>query len=501
MNVQIPANPRGRVLIVFPEAHANYGSGDLKREDVKVDDLGAVYPPLGPLYVAAALERAGFAVRFADFSVEPYSIANLRRHLEGCQVLGLHTQTHYRESSARIARDARQLAPGLRVLAGGPDVTLFRHLPEGADVAMTGEVERTVADVVAAMLGDGDLHGLPGVIFRDGDRVVRTEELPVEENLGTFLWPARHLVARRDYSLFGAFRGKSTSLITGRGCTGHCRFCARPAYAYFRYRPRPVADVLDEIQSVYQQGYRFLYITDDNLLAERERAMALVQGIAERRIRMHLKIVARVDVADPELYDALAAAGVRFVDFGIESGRQATLDFYRKRATVEQNRRAVELADQRGIFTHAHVILGAPFEDRAAMRDTLDFVKTLPLDTVFFNILGYRRGSLLWQEAREKGLVRDDEEVVLASRERGLGLLDRPELERVHGEAVRQYYLRPSYLRRGLRKLLGLRDPELAWAIAEVAAKAALKVGWRSARRLLRARGQPGFHDRQETLR
>jgi hypothetical protein len=176
----------------------------------------------------------------------------------------LHTQTHYRESSARIARDARKLVPGLRVLAGGPDVTLFRHLPEGVDVAMTGEVERTVVDVVAAMLAGRDLSNLPGVIFRDGERIVRTEEFPVEENLGALPWPARHLVARRDYSLFGAFRGKSTSLITGRGCTGHCRFCARPAYAYFRYRPRPVDDVLDEIQSVYEQGTRFLYVTDDN---------------------------------------------------------------------------------------------------------------------------------------------------------------------------------------------------------------------------------------------
>ena len=54
MSVESTASPRGRILLVFPQARANYGSGDLKREDVKVDDLGAVYPPLGPLYVAAA---------------------------------------------------------------------------------------------------------------------------------------------------------------------------------------------------------------------------------------------------------------------------------------------------------------------------------------------------------------------------------------------------------------------------------------------------------------
>ena len=471
--------------MVFPQARANYGSGDLKREDVKVDELGAVYPPLGPLYVAAALERAGFEVRFADFSVEPYSIEGLRRHLEGCAVLGLHTQTHYRASTTRIARDARRLLPDLRVLAGGPDVTLFRQLPEAVDVAMPGEVERTVADVVAAMLAGRDLSGLPGVIFRERDRIVTTDELPVDENLGAMAWPARHLVRRQDYSLFGAFRGKATSLITARGCNGCCRFCARPAYSYFRYRSRPVDDVLDEIQSVYQQGYRFLYLTDDNLLVDRERAMALAEGIVRRQIRMHLKIVARVDVADAELYDGLARAGVRFIDFGIESGSQATLDFYRKRARIEQNRLAVQLADQRGIFTHGHVIFGAPFEDRAAMRQTLDYVRTLPLDTVFFNILGYRRGSSLWQEAREHELVRDEEEVVLASRERGLGLLDRAALLSMHSEAVRCYYLRPSYLSHGLRKLWRVRDPELAWAMAQVAATAAFRVSLRSARRLL----------------
>ncbi len=469
-------SPRGRMLLVFPEARANYGSGDLKREDIKVDELGAVYPPLGPLYVASALLQAGFEARFVDFSVRPYSIAELRRHLEGCNLIGLHTQSHYRESTTRIARDARILVPGIRVIAGGPDVTIFRTLLDGVDAAMTGDVETSVASVADALQKGRDLGGLPGVIYRSPNGIVHTDELPVREDLGSIAWPSRHLVNREDYSLFGGFRRRTTSLITGRGCTGSCRFCARRAYSYFRYRPRPVDDVLDEIEQVYREGYRFLYITDDNLLADRDRALAIMDGIVSRGIRMYLKIVARVDRADPDLYRGLARAGVRFVDFGLESACQEVLDFYGKGVAVEQNRRAVELASEYGIFIHAHVIVGGPLDDRERVQRTIDLVKSLPIHTVFFNVLGYRKGSSLWQDAQAQGLVDDNEEVVVAMRERALGPFSRPELIEIHGRAVREFYLRPAYVWQVFRKLAAIRDPELAMALARIAGTAALRV-------------------------
>lgn len=489
----VQSSPRGRILLVFPEARANYGSGDLKRSDLKVERLGAIYPPLGPLYVAGALQQAGFEVRFVDYSVWPYDSADLRRRLEGCDLLGLHTQTHCRDSAARIARDARCIRPEIRVMAGGPDVTLFRHLPQGVDLALPGEVERTVGDAAACLLGTRrgacpgvraeraenmlPLSRLPGVIFRrPGGELASTDELDVCERLESLPRPARDIVDRRDYSLFGGFRGRTASLITGRGCTGHCRFCARPAYAYHRYRARPVQDVLDEIEAVARAGSRFLYITDDNLLADRQRALALMRGIVQRKIDLYLKIVARVDVADAELYDALHRAGVRFVDFGLESGCQDLLDFYGKGTTVEQGRRAVRLADERGIFVHAHVIIGAPHEEERQVRRTIELVRELPIDTVFFNVLGYRRGSALWGEARQRGLVSDEEEVVLACRERGLGRFSRAELARLHGHAVRSFYLRRAYLQHALLKLARCGDRELAGAVLRIAGHVAFRL-------------------------
>ena len=127
---------------------------------------------------------------------------------------------------------------------------------------------------------------------------------------------------------------------------------------------------------------------DDNFLLNRKRVMRIMDGIIE--MNTEIKIIvegARVNVADYELYKKMWDAGVRVISYGIESGNQDILDFYNKKITLEQVKKAVGIANRVGFFTVGSFIIGAPFEDRAKIEKTIRFATTLPLDFVEFYIL------------------------------------------------------------------------------------------------------------------
>ena len=146
-------------------------------------------------------------------------------------------------------------------------------------------------------------------------------------------------------------------------------------------------------------------------------------------------------------------AGVRVVSYGIESGNQDILDFYNKKITLEQVKKAVGIANRVGFFTVGSFIIGAPFEDRAKIEKTIRFATTLPLDFVEFYILEYRVGSQLWNEAVKGGLIDKKQYFVKACKENNLSLLSMNELNQLRKKAYMRFYLRPSYVMGEMLKL------------------------------------------------
>jgi radical SAM superfamily enzyme YgiQ (UPF0313 family) len=94
--------------------------------------------------------------------------------------------------------------------------------------------------------------------------------------------------------------------------------------------------------------------------------------------------------------------------FGIESGSQKVLDRLKKEQTLAQVTSAVTNAKAAGIeIVHGFFVVGNPDETVADMRATFDFASKLRLDTFAFNRLCVYRGTPLWQEYVQRGLVSD----------------------------------------------------------------------------------------------
>ncbi len=102
-------------------------------------------------------------------------------------------------------------------------------------------------------------------------------------------------------------------------------------------------------------------------------------------------------------------ANCSFLAFGVEAGTQKVLDRLKKKQTLEQIEHAVSEAKRHGIDTaHGFFLIGSPEETEADILQSFRFAAHLELDTFGFNRLCVYRGTPLWQEYIERGIIDDE---------------------------------------------------------------------------------------------
>lgn len=99
-----------------------------------------------------------------------------------------------------------------------------------------------------------------------------------------------------------------------------------------------------------------------------------------------------------------------------------------------------------GFISSGNFILGSPFETREHIENSIKFACSLPLDFAGFSPLHYRFGSDIWNEAVEKGLLKPDENEVIADSNRGLANFTKEELQEFCRIGLKKFYYRPSYM-------------------------------------------------------
>jgi radical SAM superfamily enzyme len=225
------------------------------------------------------------------------------------------------------------------------------------------------------------------------------------------------------------------------------------------FRKRSVENIISELQQI-SDTYGSVMTVDDNFLTDKKRAIDILDQIIVQGIDIEIIIQgARVDIADEELYKKMKKAGVKAINFGIESGNQDVLDYYRKGITLDQVRKAVKLSHKMDFLTVGNFIIGAPIETKAHLQQTIHFAYSLPLDLVSFTILQYNYHSDLWNEACQEGKISvDDGYSIPADSSKGLGNLSFHELKTFQKKSLTTFYLRPNYLFRQFYRSIKTQD-------------------------------------------
>ena len=418
-------------------------------------NISSSYPPLGLLYIGAALENNDHKVEIIDLGIENLSEENLNNYLKSIDAVGISVYTNNYEDADNIAKTIKQLQPELPIIIGGPHCTFLKEkslidIPE-ADIAVELEGDEAILDIVEYLIGQKKLADIHGIFYKENGQIKSGKPYKIIKDMDSLLFPARHLVEKYEYGAFGMgyiSKKKFTSMLTSRGCAFRCRFCSRYSNVVkgFGFRQRSAESVVEELK-VINEKYNSVAIVDDNFLADAKRSHKIFDMILESDIDLDFLIVgARVDSADSDLYKKMKKAGVNYISYGIESGNQDILDYYNKKITLDQIRNAVNLGRKMGFFLSASLILGAPIETEQHIKNTIKFVLTLPLDTIVARSFYYDMGAELWNEAVKDGKISENEYVVPIDSNRGLGNFTIDEINDYQRKAFKQFYLRPSYI-------------------------------------------------------
>jgi radical SAM superfamily enzyme YgiQ (UPF0313 family) len=163
------------------------------------------------------------------------------------------------------------------------------------------------------------------------------------------------------------------------------------------------------MQQLNDLGYRSIYLIDDHFLLKRKRIEAICRGILERRLQFHWGCEGRVDSAAIDQLPLMSKANCNFVAFGVETGTQKVLDRLQKNQTLAQIEHAVSEAKRHGIArAHGFFLVGSPGETEEDILASFRFAARLKLDTFSFNRLCVYRGTPLWKEYMDRGIIDDE---------------------------------------------------------------------------------------------
>jgi B12-binding domain/radical SAM domain protein of rhizo-twelve system len=108
-----------------------------------------------------------------------------------------------------------------------------------------------------------------------------------------------------------------------RGCPYHCTFCAKENFRD-RYRRRPLATILAELDGLIAAGVTYVYFIDEIFLPWRQ----LLEAVVTRPVQFGVQT--RIDLWSREMLDLLGAAGCVSIEAGVESLTEEGRDWLEK---------------------------------------------------------------------------------------------------------------------------------------------------------------------------
>lgn len=416
---------------------------------------GYLWHPLDLLVQSGLLTARGHELTFIDAVADrqgPEVVLERVAVARPDVVLGLAGDVSW-PADVRFYRRLSARLPNARLVLSG-DVPRFEsdkafgELP-GLDAVMTDFSQPGFADWL-----DGERGHLTGLQRRDAPSEgpdTSAAPRPRQWTSG----PARHDLLGRNYRL--PFHGglPFASVLASYGCPYSCTFCNTGELGY---RGRDTGEVIAELKAVQRLGYRRVYLRDATANGKRAALLELCRAWERADLGLAWNVFCTFSPFDADLAGAMARAGCRVVQFGIEAGDDAIRSSNGKAFRNDAATAAVRYAHEAGMQVCGHFVLGLPGQDEGGVRRTLAFARELDLDFASFNLAAARPGTALRREADARGLPGGD-----ASGDgfiAGLSDIAPERLRALKRSGTLGFYLRPRPLR---AVLPDLRQPD-GWA-------------------------------------
>lgn len=326
---------------------------------------------IGPLMIAASLEEAGFSVEFKDYQNEdvkrkadPQVLAQYMK--TSAPVLGISVICNALPSVLQ-AVDLLKEEHDITVIIGGPSASMnterILELSQ-VDVAVIGEGERTIVDIMNTIEEGGSLCDVAGICYRENGRVIKTPQQERIKDLDSLPLPAYHHIDFNEYN-------REVNIITARGCPFHCTFCAKAIWRNLKTY-RSIENVIEELLLIQDQIER-INLVDDTFILEKDRVYEFCTALRKESVDKPWSCTGRINLMPDSLIETMRDGGCDTVFFGIESGSPAVLKEIKKDFTPEEARNDIMRAKQYFKKVYTSYMWGFPFESLEDFYDTLMF--------------------------------------------------------------------------------------------------------------------------------
>ncbi len=330
-------------------------------------------------------------------------------------VVGISAKSANFASVRLVARIAKDSATKPVVIVGGPHPSMVGEnvlrVPE-IDIAVKGEGERTLIELLTALRNDDSLRDVRGIVYREGGRTVETEPRGLIEDLDELPFPSTSAAEiLKDYEFYPA--DAFSFVFTSRGCPFNCFFCGSRSIWSRQVRQRSNGNVLGEIDRLWALGVRKIYFADDTFGVKRERTIDFCERLGASFPRLRWSCELHVNVVQEQVLAAMKGAGCELIQIGVESGSNEILRQMRKGYTIDKALAATRLIKKHGIGLATFFMVGFPQETEETFRETARAIELTGSDEICYSIFTPYPGTEAFQYCRERGLVDDTFDVSL----------------------------------------------------------------------------------------
>jgi len=283
---------------------------------------------------------------------------------------------------------------GCKTVAGGKHI---ENLPEEAlhnnvDVAVFGEGEITITELLAAWEKGTELTPIQGIAYLHNGNMHKTPERPLIEDFESMPYP--------DFNLLLYAKIKYYPINRIRGCNMKCEFCAVKE----RARCSSPQWLLNQVKHLVEtRNARRFFETSDHFASNRAQAIEFCDLLADyqKKIGKRLLFTIQTRITDaryPELLAAMKRANFYMVCIGYESPIDEELLNMNKGYRSKDLLKWTKAYHDHGMFIHGMFIFGYPQKEKHKINlpikeriqrfrtfikkskiDTLQVVQTIPL--------------------------------------------------------------------------------------------------------------------------
>ena len=448
-----------KTLFLNPPSFEKFDGGASSRWPA-TREIESYWYPVWLAYPAGMLEGS----RLLDAPPHHVSWQEVNNICADYDFLVVFTSTMGWTGDQRMAEKIKEDHPSIKIAFVGPPVTTDpdRALDEcrALDFICRREFDFSVVEYANGK----PLNEILGVSYRDANSVIQhNPDRPQIEDLDAMPWVTDIYKRDMDVTKYNVpfLLHPYVALYSTRGCPAQCTFCLWPqTLSGHAWRKRSTDDVAAEMAHAKElfPNVKEFFFDDDTFNIQKVRTIELCAKL--KPLGITWSSTSRV-TTDYETLKAMREAGCRLLIVGYESGDPQILKNIKKGATVERARDFTRDCHKLGLTVHGDFILGLPGETKESIRNTIDFAKSLDVETLQVSIAHAFPGTEFYDYAKKNGFITNeamsDEGGHQMAHIEYPGLPVEYVLEMVH-RFYDEYYFRPKAAARVIWKAIVNRD-------------------------------------------